>query len=402
MLPAMAGRRDALIARRRVTGHTQETLAAKLEVERSTVVRWELGAASPQPWRRRELASALSVTLEELDGLLTNDAVRSSPVSVDHGPEAVAGPGLGTAIAHTAHPDVGRRIGDDVPAQLRRRTARLRRLDDYLGGADTYALYAAELEATSALAKNARCSERTGRGLLSVVAEQAQLAGWAAFDAGRQAEARRLYMTSQSAAEQAGDRELKANALAFLAYQQTSASGRGVDIAVASCKAAGDDASPVVHALLWERRAWAHAVAGDPRETEMSLAVAEDALARGGDPAPPDWVGWVDHTELQIMTGRCWAELRRPMRAIPLLESVLAEFDDAQARDKALYLTWLSSAYLDAREVEQAAAVTGWALELSAGVASVRPGVRIDAILRRLEPHRALPPVADLLDRAGT
>lgn len=377
----MPRRREVLIARRRAAGHTQESLAAKLGVERSTVVRWELGASTPQPWRRPELAVELSVTLDDLNGLLAD---------LDHAADRATG----LVSALTAAPE-------DLPARLRRRTARLRRLDDYLGGADTYPLYASELNATSALVDDAGHSEGTRRALLSVLAEQSQLAGWAAFDAGQQAEATRLYTASRSAAEQAGDRELLANALAFLAYQQVSTSGGGVDVAVASCEAVGDDAAPTVRALLWERRAWAHAVAGQPHDTARSLAVAEEALGRDASSAPPDWSCWVDHTELQIMTGRCWAELGRPLRAVPLLESVLAHFDDTHARDKALYLTWLVRAYLDAGEVEQATAVTGRALELSVGVTSVRPRLRIDALLRRLEPHRTLSPVAELLDRAA-
>ncbi|WP_258527530.1 helix-turn-helix domain-containing protein [Streptomyces sp. NBRC 110611] len=36
--------------RRRVVGHTQETLAAALSVERSTVARWEAGTSTPQPY----------------------------------------------------------------------------------------------------------------------------------------------------------------------------------------------------------------------------------------------------------------------------------------------------------------------------------------------------------------
>lgn len=28
------------------------------------------------------------------------------------------------------------------------------------------------------------------------------------------------------------------------------------------------------------------------------------------------------------MTGRCWAQLRRPMRAVPALESALGRYDD--------------------------------------------------------------------------
>jgi hypothetical protein len=66
-------------------------------------------------------------------------------------------------------------------------------------------------------------------------------------------------------------------------------------------------------------------------------------------------VWWVDEAEIDIMAGRCWTELRRPLRAVPVLEAVLAGFDDTCARDKAPYLTWLATSYVQAHEVEQAA-----------------------------------------------
>ncbi|MGA5703402.1 hypothetical protein [Peterkaempfera bronchialis] len=100
------------------------------------------------------------------------------------------------------------------------------------------------------------------------------------------------------------------------------------------------------------------------------------------------------------MTGRCWTELRRPLRAVPVLEQVLAGFDDAHARDKALYLSWLADSYLAAGEIEQAAAITGRVLDLSAGVASVRPRQRVTPVLQRLAAHRELPQVAEVLEKA--
>ena len=56
-------------------------------------------------------------------------------------------------------------------------------------------------------------------GLPSVLAEQGQQAGWAAFDGGREADAPGLYEESHTAALEAGDNDLAGNALAFLAYQ---------------------------------------------------------------------------------------------------------------------------------------------------------------------------------------
>lgn len=311
---------------------------------------------------------------------------------------------LAVGLPELSRPSTGGRVGSDLPEQLRQRTARLRRLDDVLGGGDTYRTYLGEYQATRSLLRHRSYTEETGRGLLSVLAEQAQQAGWAAFDGGRYAEARGLYEASQRAAGDAGDAALAGNALAFLAYQGLRGDGQerqgAVQIAARSCATAGPGAAPGVRALLYERLAWAHAVSGHADETERALDAAHAALAEVDGTPQPDWVAWVDETELQIMSGRCWTELRRPLRAVPVLESALARYDDSHARDKALYLSWLADSYLTAGEVEQAATVTGRALNLSSGVASVRPRERLEPVLQRLGGHRALPAVADVLELA--
>ncbi|WP_261989648.1 helix-turn-helix domain-containing protein [Streptomyces sp. uw30] len=310
---------------------------------------------------------------------------------------------LAVSLPDLSRPPTGGRVGGDLPGQLRQRTARLRRLDDVLGGGDTYRTYLGEYQATRTLLRRSTYTEETARGLLSVLAEQAQQAGWAAFDGGLHSEARGLYEASQKAAADAGDAELAGNALAFLAYQglrgDRQARQDAVRTAARSCTTAGPDAAPRVRALLYERLAWAHAVAGHAEETERALDAARDALAEVDGAPQPDWAAWVDDTELQIMSGRCWTELRRPLRAVPVLEAALARYDDSHARDKALYLSWLADSYLTAGEVEQAATVAGRALDLSSGVASVRPRERLAPVLRRLGQHQALPAVADVLEQ---
>lgn len=315
--------------------------------------------------------------------------------------KASAGAGLVVGLPELARPRSGSRVGSDEPQRLRERTARLRRLDDVLGGGDTYRVYLGEYEATRALLRDATYTEPTGRALLSVLAEQAQQAGWAAFDGGRHADATGLYEASHHAAVEARDTELAGNALAFLAYQNVNGDRRAaIEVAARSCATAGPDAAPGVRALLYERLAWAYAVAGLADETERALDAARAALAEVDDAPQLDWVAWVDETELRIMTGRCWTELRRPLRAVPVLEAALAQYDDTHARDKSLYLSWLADSYLTAGEVEQAASVTGRALDLSAGVASVRPRKRLAPVLQRLEVHHQVPAVAGVLEKA--
>ncbi|MFF0723665.1 twin-arginine translocation signal domain-containing protein [Streptomyces sp. NPDC004134] len=297
--------------------------------------------------------------------------------------------------------NAGSHLGRREVAQLRMRSSRLRRLDDVLGGADTRHIYRTELDGTVSLMRHASYSEKTGKQLLTIVSELAQQAGWAAFDAGDQCEASILYRRAHQAASEAGDRALEGNSLAFLAYQQVSGASSGVATAVAACRTAGSDAPPTVRGLLHERRAWAHARAGEAKESEAALAQAEEALSSSADEPGPEWASWVDGRELRIMKGRCWTELHRPLRAVPELEAALADFDDAQARDKALYLSWLAHAYLDAGEVEQSAQVIGRAIDLSEGIGSVRPRQRIQTFLTRLHPHRSLEPVAEVLRRGA-
>ncbi|MFG2322889.1 hypothetical protein [Streptomyces sp. NPDC048568] len=127
--------------------------------------------------------------------------------------------GLAAALPALHRPSTPKRITTQYVEQLHARTARLRRLDDVLGGGDTYRVYLSEYQSTKAVLRTASTTDDTRRRLLSLLAEQAQQAGWAAFDGGRPAEAGSLYEESMVAARQAGDGDLLGNSYAFLAYQ---------------------------------------------------------------------------------------------------------------------------------------------------------------------------------------
>ncbi|MEU2727378.1 helix-turn-helix domain-containing protein [Streptomyces griseoviridis] len=316
--------------------------------------------------------------------------------------QAAGAVGLAAGIGDVHSPSAATgRIDHRTVARRRARAARLRRLDDVLGGGDTYKIFTAEYQATRATLRTATYSDAVRRDLLALLAELAQQAGWSAFDGGRHREATALYRESRSAAEEAGAGDLARNGLALIAYQAAGSEPRAAAaITARSCEAITTSTPASVRALLWERAAWAQAVAQDAGSTEHALSAARDALdAADADQPQPDWAAWVDHAELDIMSGRCWTELRRPLRAVPLLLRGLARVDDTHARDKSLYSTWLAEAYMLAGEVEEAARVAGRAMELADGVASPRPRHRIDLVVSKLAlEHGTVPAVAELVE----
>jgi transcriptional regulator with XRE-family HTH domain len=78
----MAARRTALATTRKAAGHTQESLAGSLSIDRKTVIRWESGESAPWPYLWPKLARLLGVTSAELQVLLSGADARSAVGSV--------------------------------------------------------------------------------------------------------------------------------------------------------------------------------------------------------------------------------------------------------------------------------------------------------------------------------
>jgi DNA-binding XRE family transcriptional regulator len=75
---ARAHRRLTLVGARKAAGHTQESLAAALHVDRSTVIRWEAGEQAPLPYLRPMLARLLGQSPEQLRELIDHDVEKRS------------------------------------------------------------------------------------------------------------------------------------------------------------------------------------------------------------------------------------------------------------------------------------------------------------------------------------
>ncbi|MGW7270258.1 helix-turn-helix transcriptional regulator [Streptomyces sp. NPDC054864] len=362
-------------------------------VGRQEVSRWETGKRKPREWLPF-IASAFGVPVDELK-TSEDPAEPLLPTLADFLPEEDPLGPLGSRV--------GRRIGMGQVLDLQQRVHGLRLADDVLAGGDLIRPALRDLRRAVRLYRESTYSSDAGRELLRQIGELAQIAGWIASDAGQHGEAERIYRLGISAARQAADHTLAGNIAGSLAYQfsNTGREVEGVTLAHAALKDAGSDAPPKARALYLDRVAWAHTKAGGIEHGQAAMwALGEAGQALSEDDAgteAPAYLYWVSGGELRVMESRVYTELRKPLRAVPLLREVLGGYDATHTREMALYLSWLAVALADANEPEEAASVAERVISLSSDVASERTAERVRVILRRLEDYADVPEVAALL-----
>lgn len=331
------------------------------------------------------------------DALITEEPTPDNALSLAH-------EWLVTDPPQTFELRAGRRIGLDLVEQLERRVHQIRLIDDHVGGLDTYAMVTTELAATAELLREASFTEQVGRRLLAVVSELCQIAGWITSDAGRHGEARRLYLAGARAGHAAGDRPGAASNLSSLAYQIANVGDprEAVLLARSAYRGAAEQASSTTRALLLERLAWAEARAGDVDPAARALDQVDDLFEDRDPETDPPWVYWLNRDEIDVMQGRVWTQLHRPLRAVPTLEAAIAAYGKQDApRERALYLTWLAESLIQGHEVDRAAATALEALLLSRQAHSARVAARLRDLCRLLAPFRGTASVAEFLQECA-
>ncbi len=453
----MPGKRRAFAERRRTVGYTQEQLAEVLDVERSTVVRWEAGETTPQPWCRPKLAQALAVSLDELDAMLAegqtveggqspssserraadrqsddpeHDAVLVSPWTprgtVDAGVMLRGGGGVkrrrflvlsGPALTAPAHqwlvhePEplvsglAGRRVSGELASRFSAMVAELRRMDDVAGGGSVLAIAQQLFAWVAGCLDRASYNERTCRALHIVLAELGQLCGWAAYDAGHHGLAQRYYIAGLRAAHTADDRPLGAHILATMAQQATHQGQprEAVTFVETALAGARRQATPALLAELHLRQAQACAAS---RDTSACIAAISQARTHAEQLTPDDdpaWLYWLDPTAITVNTGTCLLKLGQPDQAVVLLDEGIAQFSAPFVRDRQICVTQLADAR--ARPGKQhdldAAVESGMeSLDLAESLDSMRGLGYLRDLCLRLKPYAKVPAVGDFLERA--
>lgn len=311
-------------------------------------------------------------------------------------------------IAHPAG-QVTRAAGANVPLDvvdhLDQITARLRRIDDRLGGGQLLDLVHQHLRYVSGLLNQHRYTDTVGRRLHATAAELLRLAGFLAFDAGRHARAQRYWITALHAAHTAGDRALGANILGFVSCQAKDLGEIREAITLAETARSGyPGASPKVTAILELRAAEAHANDQSATQAQHAIDAAFERLTDiSTSTGPPDWCYWMDEAQAHAQAGYCHLRLGEPTRARRHLRHALRLHNATYSREGALRQALLATTYVqqDKPDLEQALHHGNLAANaLSGEVDSARCVGHLCRLVDELAPYRRSPGIREFIDHA--
>ncbi len=283
--------------------------------------------------------------------------------------------------------DLGR-VGDAHAAQLEEAPKHLYNLDYRYGGDTLCDQAAAQLRRAHRLLNNGLYTYKVGNRLQVAAGELGICAGWLAFDAGRQDQARYCYTEALAAARMADNNQLEVHVLANMSMQAVAVNRprEGLNLAQAAQRAAKSWATPTMDALLAMREARAYARLGDAKESDKAMARAWTAFGkRTAAEDSPVWIDFFDEAELTGNEGTCELDVKRPHRAVKLLEAACQQHREGFVRNRSIYTVRLAMANLERRDLARAVELGEEALVLVANeVTSTRTVNELRDFRRRL------------------
>lgn len=391
----MSAKRAGLARLRRLAGYTQESLAAALRVDPSTVRRWEAGG-QPAAWVQPRLAEVLEISRNELAALLH--------------PEADVLAVAQQAVRSGSRLPMVRTVHSELLTQYESLTSTFRQIDYQAGSAAIYNETVVQLERLMSLA-DAVPSKLYQRFALAL-GDTAQLAAWLAIDHQDYVAARRYTSLALSSAQEGEDPELHAYVLGIMSYIHLHA-GRGPDAvrlllaAIRLAETARFGINEAVHSWLSEAIGEAYALSGEHQAGSAALAKAERLFDRVEPDDVPAWLGFFNGSEhVMRLKGRCLVRLGDGQAATAALHEAVDALPEHYVRERSGTLIDLATAQLmpttagktSSCEPEAAAATALEAWNLAVQTGSGRNQGRIRELLPQFRPYRHLRAPRVLLD----
>jgi tetratricopeptide (TPR) repeat protein len=305
----------------------------------------------------------------------------------------------GPWLVYRAH---GQNVSPALVAEIQRLTAIRRRMDDEHGGAALLGMLHADLRFVTDIIKHGSYREDVGQSLHAAAAELSRLAGWAAFDSGRQAAAQQYYLAGLRAATAAGDHPLAVNIVGFLGIQAYSSgrlddSARLMDAAVAE----SGKTPAIVQAMTWARSGRAYAKLGQHATARKALNKATALLDKAVSGDTPSWAYWVDQTRLTAQIGRALFDLGDYRSAERDITAAATACEGRYPRDRATWYGRVAIAQVRTGKLEQACLTGRQVVDLLSDLVDSERALNfLQTFTEELGPFRSSPAVRDFTEYA--
>jgi transcriptional regulator with XRE-family HTH domain len=426
----VTGRRRRLAERRKALGYSQEALAEKLGVDRTTVGRWERGESDPHPYIRPRLRRVMNAAADEIEILLASDAHDEPNPRV--APAVACGPVPG--------PDPMGELDDMYRRELLRllsvggvlialpRNPAATEPEQIAPAGDPadigqHVLLNAHLWQVFALAKSKRlvyplvrdqlsllvdqmnrpCSPQARQQLCVLACDLFQLAGEIFFDSNRYTDAAYCYTLAANAGREARSYDRWACALtrqAFISmYDRQFPDATAILSAAARVAQRGDSQLPTRHWVAVVQ-AQADAGRGDLEACQRALDTAERVTGLDGSASPGGWLRF-DGSRLAEERGTCYLSLGRADIAETALTEALRHA--VSLRRRGSLLADLAILGVQRHDLDRLLRYGEDAIDLAGQTqSSGYVGRKLQALNAQLQPFQADHRIAQLSDRIAS
>ncbi len=292
------------------------------------------------------------------------------------------------------------RAGDGYLADVRQCIDSLVTVDNRFGGAEVSRLSEKVFEAVRRRLGLLDYEPSIKSDLAATVGELAEVAGWLAYDAGRQNVVRRMNHESLHFTRLAGDK-----AMELLTLQNASMHagfmnqpGEALDIAELVLEGDGYRLTPRLQALFLTRKARALAQVGAEASTGLFDEI-RSLFLDGVEVADPPWAWWIDEREIVWHEAMCRKDLGDNRTALDRFERSVEAATTGDRRSDFIHRAYLLGGQVAARSWRSAEGTMDELEQMASDVASPRSVLVIRDALADLR-HPGLCAPRHLVDHA--
>lgn len=287
---------------------------------------------------------------------------------------------------------VDQQVIDHLAAMLRY----CKRQEDALGSRAVLNTMLAQRNLVSDLL--ADCSATFRPRLLSMYSDMSSSVGFYYLELNNFDSAWRYYENARAAAHKAGNIEFSIYALCSMSYA-ASWQGKahlGIDLAAAAQSLANKTDDVLLRVDAADKAARAYATDGQYEACIAECERAQNILVSAGQVSPESPAYWVHEGVLASDKSDYLLRLGKPQEAVASANAGLALFDKSYVGSLAFCMLFLSKAYLQSNEIEEAARVIGTAVSPVAQTRSERLVQELRTTRARMQPWQNTPVVKTL------